>query len=267
MDHMTDDLSDREKISAILDYWLEHNREHLQENDKWRRRSHEMGYKNVAQEFERIGVIMAESIRRIEQLRRSLPKTGVEHPQALSPETHAPGIHAPGIHAAGIHAPGMHAEHEHLHGASAHRHIELHQIGIIRTPYTPDLTREQMQEERRDCRIIVNERYKDGLHMLDRFRYVVVLFYLDRAEGSLSLNASPPAAQGQTVGVFASRSPHRPNPVGLCITELKGVAENVVTTGRIDAFDKTPLIDMKPYFEKSDSIPGAGNGWLDDLGR
>ncbi len=261
---MTDELNDREKVSAILDYWLEHNRAHLQENDKWRRRSHEMGYENVAQEFGRIGGIMAESIRRIEQLRRNLKKTDVEHPPAPTPE-----IHALGMHAKGIHAESMHAEHEHLHGdeASAHRHIELHQIGIIRTPYMPGLTWEQIQEERGDCRIIVNERYKGGLHMLDRFRYVVVLFYLDRAAGSLSLNASPPAAQGQTVGVFASRSPHRPNPVGLCITELKGLAENVVTTGRIDAFDKTPLIDMKPYIEKSDSIPGAGNGWLDDFGR
>jgi len=148
-----------------------------------------------------------------------------------------------------------------------HRHIELHQIGVIRTVYHPGSTWEQMQEESGDCRIIVNERYKDGLRKLDRFRYVIVLFYMDMAAGSLSLYAKPPDAQGQTVGVFASRSPHRPNPVGLYITEMKGIAENVVTTGRIDAYDGTPLIDIKPYIEKNDSITGAGNGWLDDFGR
>ncbi len=247
-------MNKREKLVAILDYWLEHNREHLRENDKWRSISYELGYENAAREFERIADMMEESIRRIEHVRRDFEESGAGHPAKRE---------------GGTHAGDAYGERERTHddGASLHRHIELHQIGVIRTPYPPGSTWEQMQEQRKGCRIIVDDRYKEGLYRLGRFRYVIVLFYLDRAQGRLSLYASPPASPGLTVGVFASRSPNRPNPVGLCITELRGIAENVVKTGRIDAYDGTPLIDLKPYIERSDSIPGAQNGWLDDAGR
>ena len=249
---MTEDMDNREKLVTILDYWLDHNREHLRENDKWCIRSRELGYENVAQEFERIAGMMEESIHRIEHVRGGFEESG--HPAKQARETRA---------------DAKYARHEHVHGEGAfkHRHIELHQIGIIRTPYPPGSTWDQMQQEKKNCRIIIDAQYRDGLYRLDRFRYVIVLFYLDRARGHSSLYASPPAAQGLTVGVFASRSPNRPNPVGLCVTEIRGIKENVVITGRIDAYDHTPLIDIKPYIERSDSIPGAGNGWLDDTNR
>jgi tRNA-Thr(GGU) m(6)t(6)A37 methyltransferase TsaA len=257
---MTDPLSNKEKMTVILDYWLEHNREHLRENAKWHAQSLEMGYPDIAGEFERIGRIMDEAVHHME-LHRDILDSGVER-HRLAPASAAKSAHT-GKRREEARAGHVHAQHG---NDTVHRHIQLHQIGIIRTPYPPGATREEMQEEG-ECRIVVNDRFKDGLRELDRFRYIIVLFYLDRVSETVSLQARPPSAQGRTVGVFASRSPNRPNPVGLCITELKGIEGNEVITGRIDAYDTTPLIDIKPYFEEHDSIFGAGNGWLDDFSR
>jgi tRNA-Thr(GGU) m(6)t(6)A37 methyltransferase TsaA len=72
---------------------------------------------------------------------------------------------------------------------------------------------------------------------------------------------SPPNDRDLEVGVFSSRSPDRPNPIGLSIVRLKKIVENKVYITGIDAFDKTPLLDIKPYMEKLDCKEGAGNGW------
>jgi len=58
-------------------------------------------------------------------------------------------------------------------------------------------------------------------------------------------------------GVFACRSPSRPNPIGLCIVKLIKVEGNVLTVRGLDAFTDSPIIDIKPYLPRADSIPDA----------
>jgi tRNA-Thr(GGU) m(6)t(6)A37 methyltransferase TsaA len=79
------------------------------------------------------------------------------------------------------------------------------------------------------------------------------------------MTVSPSWAKGARVGLFASRSPRRPNPIGLCVVKLREIRDNVINTDRIDAYDGSPLLDVKPYLEAVDSRPGAGNGWIDEL--
>jgi tRNA-Thr(GGU) m(6)t(6)A37 methyltransferase TsaA len=58
-------------------------------------------------------------------------------------------------------------------------------------------------------------------------------------------------------GVFACRSPSRPNPIGLCVVELLKIEKCVLTVKNLDAFEGSPIIDIKPYIPKADSIPNA----------
>lgn len=262
---MAGDSEHRERMAAVLRYWLEHNRSHLEENRKWASRARDMGYEEVARELERITGESRDHAGRLERL--------LERIQGGSGEAREVKARAEGAGGEGAPAGGGAHGHDHTGGGHGnahpgdghtHRHIQLHQIGVIHTPYPPGSSWEEMQEERGDCVIEVDPAWAEGLQRLESFRYLIVLFHFHRSEGRVSLHAHPPCARQVEVGVFASRSPHRPNSIGLAVTELKGVADNRITTGRIDAYDGTPLLDLKPYIERSDSIPGAGNGWLDE---
>lgn len=84
-------------------------------------------------------------------------------------------------------------------------------------------------------------------------------------EEGQELLAEPPWAGGLRVGVFASRSPRRPNPIGLSIVRVLGVKDNEVITSGLDAFDGTPILDIKPYIKDLDSKADANYGWVEDL--
>jgi len=136
-------------------------------------------------------------------------------------------------------------------------------IGEIRTPYDekncPRFADESLNDE---ARIILFPEFQPGLKDLEKFNYIYVLFYLDRPHKECSLIAHPPMAKGLEVGVFASCSPTRPNPIGLSIVRLKKIQNNELITSAIDAYDHTPLLDIKPYFKHGDCKPGANNGWI-----
>jgi len=139
-------------------------------------------------------------------------------------------------------------------------------IGEIRTPYDqsncPRWPDEKIPQE---AQIIIFPEFAAGLKYLEKFNYIYVLFYLDRPHKKPSLIAHPPSAQGLEVGVFASRSPSRPNPVALSVVRLKRIEKNVLITSAIDAYDRTPVLDLKPYFKDDDRKLKANNGWLDHI--
>ena len=66
------------------------------------------------------------------------------------------------------------------------------------------------------------------------------------------------------MGLFASRSPVRPNPIGLSVVRIKKIVGSVVYTSGLDVFDKTPLLDIKPYIKDLDTKLDANYGWLDE---
>jgi tRNA-Thr(GGU) m(6)t(6)A37 methyltransferase TsaA len=145
--------------------------------------------------------------------------------------------------------------------------IHLKPIGEVRTPYqdwAPSQPVERDAEEGK-FRLVLSPEYAEGLRDLERFAYVYVLAYLDRRSKPMDLTASPPWAKGKKVGVFASRSPGRPNPIGLSIVRLLRVEGCELTISPIDMFDRTPLLDIKPYFKDLDSKTDANHGWADDL--
>lgn len=141
-------------------------------------------------------------------------------------------------------------------------------IGKVQTPYNDDFAPTQtVEREEVHCEIIIDEEYIDGLKDLDRFNYIFVLSYLDRPSKGVKMSAKPPWAKGKTVGLFSSRSPRRPNPIGLHLVKLLRIEGNVIHTYGLDLFDDTPVVDIKPFIPGLDSRVDANYGWLTDVGE
>lgn len=93
--------------------------------------------------------------------------------------------------------------------------------------------------------------------------WVVFKFHLNQ---TWKPKVSPPVISpaGRRVGVFASRSPHRPNPIGLSCVELTGIEGLVLHIASFDMLDNTPVFDIKPYIPLADAFPDARAGWVDE---
>ena len=138
-------------------------------------------------------------------------------------------------------------------------------IGTIRTPYTDRAPYQPVEEDKGDFRIIIDREYEDGLRGLSRFRYIYVIYHIHRIERDVAMVVSPSWTKGARVGVFASRSPVRPNPIGISIVRIKKIENNEIHTSGLDVFDGTPLLDLKPYIKDLDSKEDANYGWIEDI--
>ncbi len=114
--------------------------------------------------------------------------------------------------------------------------------------------------------IELSPEFQEGLSGLESFSHIFVLSFLNRSHG-YSLRVIPPWQRGEEikeVGLFASRSPRRPNPIGLTLTPLKRVEGNRLYTGVLDLFDGTPIVDIKPQIRSIDRSQIGNDGWLKD---
>ncbi len=138
-------------------------------------------------------------------------------------------------------------------------------IGKIRTPYKDQAPYQPVEEDEGNFYIELKEEYTEGLLKLERFKYIYVIYYADRAKQKSSMVITPSWTQGITVGLFASRSPARPNPIGISVVKVKKIIRNEIHISGIDAFDNTPLLDIKPYLKDLDSKEDADYGWAEEL--
>ena len=108
-------------------------------------------------------------------------------------------------------------------------------------------------------RIEIEPDLTEALDNLDEFSHIIVLFWMDRlASKPLPLKVRPRHDPNRPlIGLFASRSPHRPNSIGKTTARLLKRERNVLTVSGLDAIDGTPVIDIKPYQPDYDSPPDA----------
>jgi tRNA-Thr(GGU) m(6)t(6)A37 methyltransferase TsaA len=136
----------------------------------------------------------------------------------------------------------------------------LYFIGRIRTPWT---RREDCPKNPREtdaaCTVVLDPRWAAGLQGLEGVSHVVVLYWMDRARRDLVLQA--PRHYAEQRGTFALRSPVRPNPIAVSVARLVRIDGNELTVIGLDCLDGTPLLDLKPYFASTDSVPDATVGW------
>jgi tRNA-Thr(GGU) m(6)t(6)A37 methyltransferase TsaA len=133
-------------------------------------------------------------------------------------------------------------------------------IGRIRTPWK---RRQDCPKNPREtdatCTIVLDERWVEGLSGLESVSHIVVLYWMDQARRDLMVQMPNHYAEGR--GTFALRSPVRPNPIAVSVARLVGIEDNRLTVVGLDCLDNTPLLDLKPYFASTDSVPEALVGW------
>ncbi len=135
-------------------------------------------------------------------------------------------------------------------------------IGVVRSQYsdTAEIPKGRGAEHHAEGVLDILPEYEQGLTDIDGFSHLYVIWVFDRAEGS-SLIATPPS-DNKPHGVFATRSPQRPNPIGLTVVTLLRREANTLFVRGVDMLDGTPILDIKPYLS---SVPDSElrRGWLD----
>jgi tRNA-Thr(GGU) m(6)t(6)A37 methyltransferase TsaA len=118
-------------------------------------------------------------------------------------------------------------------------------------------TVESAGEEEANVRI--SPEFRDALNGINEFSHVIVLYWIHLRDNRKDRNVLQVVPRGRTkgvrVGVFACRSPSRPNPIGLCVVRLLRVEDCTLTVKGLDAFEGSPVIDIKPYIQRSDAVP------------
>jgi tRNA-Thr(GGU) m(6)t(6)A37 methyltransferase TsaA len=137
-------------------------------------------------------------------------------------------------------------------------------IGFIRSPYreTSAIPKGIGAKHDTEGRIELLREFSPGLVDIEGFSHLFVLWEFDRADG-YDLIAHPPADEGREHGVFATRSPRRPNPIGLTVLELLGRDGTALCVRGVDMLDGTPVLDIKPYLS-SVPVEKIKRGWLAD---
>jgi len=145
--------------------------------------------------------------------------------------------------------------------------LTLHPIGFVRTALA---TRVEAARQPRAARgvpgrieLLPGHHYEHALADLDGWEYIWVLFWFDRNAGWRP-KVLPPRSRSGRKGVFATRSPHRPNPLGLSVLRLERIEGLTLHVRDVDMLDGTPVFDIKPYVAYTDAIVDARAGWLDE---
>ncbi len=108
--------------------------------------------------------------------------------------------------------------------------------------------------------------FKAALEGLEGFSRIWILFLFHHNTGVWHPKVQPPRHVGHKLGVFATRSPYRPNPVGLSCVELVKIQDDTLLVQGHDLLDGTPVLDIKPYLPYADAFPGAAPGWTSQQG-
>jgi tRNA-Thr(GGU) m(6)t(6)A37 methyltransferase TsaA len=140
--------------------------------------------------------------------------------------------------------------------------FSMRPIGFVRSPYTDtaQIPKGRGAEHHAEGVLEILPEYEQGLADVEGFSHLYVVWVFDRSEGS-SLIATPPS-DNKPHGVFATRSPQRPNPIGLTVVTLLRRERNTLFVRGVDMLDGTPILDIKPYLS---SVPDSDlrRGWFE----
>jgi tRNA (adenine37-N6)-methyltransferase len=135
-------------------------------------------------------------------------------------------------------------------------------IGVIHSPHTTidDMPIQPKGAKDVEGQVLVDPKYIAGLQDLDGFSHIYLLYSFHKATRTELLVV--PFMDNQPRGVFATRTPLRPNHIGISIVRLLRIEGNKLFVKGIDVLDGTPLLDLKPYVEKFDAVENSVSGWM-----
>ena len=142
--------------------------------------------------------------------------------------------------------------------------IEYKIIGTIYTPFNEisGMPIQPSGAENYLGRIELKPEYKNGLMDIDGFSHIVLLYHLHEVK-DFKLSVIPFMDKTEH-GIFATRSPRRPNPIGISTVQLLKVEDNILFIKDVDMLNETPLLDIKPFYQKYDNRENTRSGWLAD---
>jgi len=139
--------------------------------------------------------------------------------------------------------------------------LELQPIGVIHSPYK-NTGKAPYQGYRSEeiSKIEIFKEFEEGLKDIEGFSHLIVIYWFHKSQGYHTLDKTP--WDDNLHGLFATRSPHRPCPLGLTVVELVAREKNILKVKGLDAIDGTPLLDIKPYIPEIDARSVTKPGWL-----
>jgi tRNA-Thr(GGU) m(6)t(6)A37 methyltransferase TsaA len=141
--------------------------------------------------------------------------------------------------------------------------ILLNPIGIIHSPYkeSEDIPIQGIFEERKEGWAELKDEYACGLRDLDEFSHAILVYYFHKSHREEM--EGKPFFEEKTHGIFAIRSPHRPNHIGISIVKIERIEGKTLYFTEVDVLNGTPLLDIKPYVAYFDTRDNVVCGWLE----
>jgi len=141
--------------------------------------------------------------------------------------------------------------------------IVMNPIGTIHSPYKEckDLPIQGIFKKTVEAWVELKDKYIDGLTDLDGFSHCILIYYFHQSEKEELIGK--PYLEQEKHGIFAIRSPHRPNHIGFSIVKIQRIKENKLFFTEVDMIDNTPLLDIKPFVKHFDNRAAVTSGWLD----
>jgi formylmethanofuran dehydrogenase subunit E len=140
--------------------------------------------------------------------------------------------------------------------------LELQPIGVIHSPYkNTEKAPYQGYRSEEISQIEIFKEFTEGLKDIEGFSHLIVIYWFHKSQGYHLLVKTP--WDDNLHGLFATRSPRRPCPLGLTVVELVAREKNILKVKGLDAVDGTPLLDIKPYIPEVDERSVAKLGWLE----
>jgi tRNA-Thr(GGU) m(6)t(6)A37 methyltransferase TsaA len=140
--------------------------------------------------------------------------------------------------------------------------IKLKPIGIIHSPYHAGQTPYQGCGREEICHIEVFDQFAEGLKDIEGFSHIVLIYWLHKSKGYSLMVTTPWDTKPH--GLFTTRSPNRPCPLGLSVVRLVTREKNILKVKDLDAIDGTPLLDIKPYIPTIDEKTDIKIGWFEN---
>ena len=145
--------------------------------------------------------------------------------------------------------------------------IEYTPIGIIHSPFKEPVGMpiQPTGAAGVEGTVEVFEDFRAGLKDLEGFSHIILLYHFHRSQG-FNLHVVP-FMDSQIRGLFATRAPRRPNPIGLSAVRLVRIENGILYIENVDILDGTPLLDIKPYVPDFDAPREVRTGWLEEIGK
>ena len=141
--------------------------------------------------------------------------------------------------------------------------IIMHPIGVIHSPYKEgkDIPIQGIFKRDVEAWIELQQKYAKGLKDLDQFSHAIILYYFHKSQRE-EIEGRPFLEQRKH-GIFAIRSPHRPNHIGLSVVKIRKIEANKMYFTEVDVLDQTPVLDIKPYVKNFDNRNNVKCGWIE----